>query len=106
MLPRPQNRQTPIPVNARFAASRCVNFQEEPRDTRRLDFKDTSHLRSFVVFPTYTFYPPDSSSEKKCWDPRFLGKRIPQRYVAFGGGRVFGGCDRNGHRVLVMIYPA
>jgi len=56
MLPRPQNRQATIPVNARFAASRCVNLQEEPRDTRRLNFTNTSHLRStFVIFPTYTF---------------------------------------------------
>ena len=86
MLPRPQNRQTTIPVNARFAASRCVNPQEEPRDTRRLNFTNTSHLRStFVVFPIYTFYPR-FFIRKNCWDPRFLGKRISQRYVAFGGG--------------------
>lgn len=62
MLPRPQTRQTPIPVNARFAASRCVNLQEEPRDTRRLDYKTPATLDPLLYFQ---FTPSlDSSSEK------------------------------------------
>lgn len=63
-----------------------------------LTFKESQEIRGDQILQTPatldpllyfqpTPLPPDSSSEQECWDLRFLGKRIPQRYVAFGGGR-------------------